>query len=69
MPGLEVDSSSGNVNLLIANPMSQDVMPPKVMKKSMTLYKVSDWITDVLYSRNKYKFFIRLATNTSEIKK
>lgn len=40
----------------------------KTLKRTLTVYKVTDWVTEVLFIRNKYKFLIKLAYNTLEIK-
>ena len=66
---IEAKSSPKIIDLLAGNQNADVGALQKQMKKSMTVYKVSDWVTEVLYSRNKYKFLIRLAANTSEIKK
>jgi hypothetical protein len=44
-------------------------LPVKGMRRTLTVYKVNDWVTEVLYIRNKYKYLIKLAYNTLEIKK
>lgn len=58
-----------NRDILSTHSGGESVSVTKTLRRTLTVYKVTDWVTEVLYIRSKYKFLIKLAYNTLEIKK